>query len=179
MLNLLLPQPFYSSLDFVRDNPVSLYQKKHSPIHTYRGHNHPLSASSIYYAMASSLFNLHAWQSFCAISLQVFFHLPLGLALSTSYAIHFFTQSLSSFRSTCPYHHNLFCCSTEIMSSNPSLSLNPLFGTLFCSLMPHTHLTILISASWSATLFSFLMSQVSLPCNYFAHNCWRNSEKWW
>ena len=32
-----------------------------------------------------------------------------------SYSIHFFTQSLSSFRNTCPYHRNLFCCSTEIM----------------------------------------------------------------
>jgi len=36
--------------------------------------------------------------------------------------VHFFIQSLSSFHTTCPYHLNLFCCSTEIMSSNPSLS---------------------------------------------------------
>ena len=71
----------------------------------------------------------------------------------------------SRFRSTCPYHHNLFCCSTEIMSSNPSLSLNSLLGTLFCSLTPRIHPTILISARWSATSFSFLMGQVSLPCN--------------
>ena len=33
-------------------------------------------------------------------SLHVFFGLPLGLAPSTSYSIHFFTQSLSSFRNT-------------------------------------------------------------------------------
>jgi len=39
---------------------------------------------------------------------------------STSYSIHFFAQPLSSFHSTCPYHQNLFCCSTEIMPSNPS-----------------------------------------------------------
>ena len=38
-------------------------------------------------------------------------------------------------------------------------------GTLSCSLMPHIHLTILISACLSATSFSFLMGQVSLPCN--------------
>jgi len=31
--------------------------------------------------------------------------------------------------------------------------------------MPHIHLTILISALWSATSFSFLTGQVSLPCN--------------
>jgi len=74
-----------------------------------------------------------------------FLWFPLRLAPSTSYSIHFFTQSLS-FYSTCPYHRNLFCCSTEIMSSNPSLSLNRLLGTLSCSLTPHIHLTILLSA---------------------------------
>jgi len=85
-------------------------------------------------------------QSFCTTSLQIFFSLPLGLAPSTSYSIHFFTQSLSSFRSTFPYHHKLFCCSTEIMSSNPSLSLNPLLGTLILgSFTPHIHRSILVS----------------------------------
>ena len=62
-------------------------------------------------------------------NLQVFFDLPLGLAPSTSYSIHFFTH-ISSFHSTCPYNCNLFCSSSEIMSSNPSLSLNPLLGTI-------------------------------------------------
>jgi len=41
--------------------------------------------------------------------------MPLGLAPSTLYSIHFFTQSLSSFHNTCPCHRNLFCCSTEIV----------------------------------------------------------------
>jgi len=58
-----------------------------------------------------SIFNPRALQSFSTISLQVFFGLPLGLVPSTSYSIHFFTQSLSSFCSTCPYHRNLFRCS--------------------------------------------------------------------
>jgi len=58
--------------------------------------------------------------------------------------------SLSSFRNSCPYHRNLFSCSTEIMSSNPSLFLNSLLGILSCSFAPHVHLTILISACWSA-----------------------------
>jgi len=48
-------------------------------------------------------------KSFCTTSVQVFFGLPLGLAPSTSYSIHSFIQSVSSFRSICPYHHNLFC----------------------------------------------------------------------
>jgi len=137
---------------------VSQYQKRHSPTHAYPGHQSSLICFfHLLRSMASSLFNLNAWQSFSTISVQVFFGLPLGLAPSTSYSIHFFTQSLPSFRSTCPYHHNLFCCSTEMMSSNPSLSVNPLLGTLSCSLTPHIHLTILISAVWSATSFSFLM----------------------
>jgi len=127
--------------------------------------NHPLSASSIFYDPWHPPCSVYIPDSFSTISLQVFFGLHLGLAPSTLYAIHFFTQSLSSFCSTCPYHHNLFCCSTEIMSSNPSLSLNPLLGILSCSLVPHIHLTIVISAHWSATSFFFATGQVSLPCN--------------
>ena len=131
--------------------------------------NRPISASSIYY---------NPWHPLCSITcLTVFFHnlspsflwSTLGLAPSTSYSIHFFTQSLSAFRNTCTYHHNLFRCSTEIMSSNASLSLYPLLGILSCSFTPHIHLTILISARWSATSFSFLTGQVSLPCNILLH----------
>ena len=70
-----------------------------------------------------------------------------------------------SFRSTCPYHRNLFCCSINIISSISSLSLNSLLGTLSFTLTLHIHLTILISARWSATSFSFLTGQVSLPCS--------------
>jgi len=103
--------------------------------------------------------------AFSTISHQVFFGLPLGLAPSTSHSIHFFNQSLSSFCNTCPYHHSLFCCSTEIMSPNPSLSLNPILGILSCSFRSHIHLTILISALWSVTSFSFLTGQVSLSYN--------------
>ena len=61
--------------------------------------------------MASSLFNPRALQSFSTISLQVFFGLPLGLVPSTSYSIHFFTQSLSSFRTWVKIHsHLIWCC---------------------------------------------------------------------
>jgi len=60
---------------------VSQYQKKHSPTHTYHGHQLSLICFiHILRSMASSLFNPHAWQSFSTISLQVFFGLPLGLA---------------------------------------------------------------------------------------------------
>jgi len=94
---------------------------------------------------------------------------------STSYSIHFFTQSVSSFRNTCPYHHNLFCCSINIISSIPSLSLNSLLGTLSFTLTLHIHLTKLILARWSATWFSFLTGQVSLPCSILFHTQLLNS----
>ena len=91
-------------------------------------------------SMASSLFILRAWQSSRTTSLKVLFRLPLGLGPSTSYSIHFFTQTSSSFRTTCPYQRSLFCCNTNAMSSIPSLSLNSLLGSLSFSLMPHIHL---------------------------------------
>jgi len=54
------------------------------------------------WSIASSLFSLRAWQSFSRTFLQVLCGLPLSLGPSTSYSMHFFTQSSSSFRSTCP-----------------------------------------------------------------------------
>ena len=48
--------------------------------------------------------------------------------------MHFFTQSLSSFRSTCPHHRSLFCCNTSAMSSISSLSLSSVLGNLSFSL---------------------------------------------
>ena len=118
---------------------VSRYQKKHSP--TQDPDHHPIFVSFFHLprSIASSLFKLRSWQSFCTTSLHVVFGLPLGLEPSTSYSIHFFTQSVSSFRSTCPYHRNLFCCSSNIMASIPSLSLNSVLGTLsvfYLNIMP-------------------------------------------
>jgi len=124
---------------------VSRYQKKHSP--THHPDHHPIFISFFHLprSIASSLFKLHAWQSFCTTSFHVLFGLPLGLEPSTSYSIYFFTQSVSSFHSTCPYHRSLFCCSINIISSVSSLSLNSLLGTLSFTLTLHIHLTIVIS----------------------------------
>ena len=116
-------QPFYGSVDFVWDNlgePVAEETFTHSH----------LSWSSIVPYLLHPSNTIHCILPVQFTWLTVFFHnlspsffgLPLGLAPSTSYSIHFFSQSLSSIYSTCPYHRNLFCCSTEIMSSNPSLS---------------------------------------------------------
>ena len=132
---------------------LSRYQKKHSPI--LHPDHHPIFISFFHLlrSIALSLFKLRAWQSFCTTSLQILFGLPLGLGPSTSYSIHFFTQSVSSSRSTCPYHRNLLCCSITIISSVPSLSLNYLLGTLSFTLTLRIHLAILISARWYAKLY--------------------------
>ena len=108
-------QSFYGPLSGT--TRVSRYQKKHSL--THHPDHHPIFISFFHLrrSIASSLFKLHAWRSFCKTSLHVLFGLPLGLQPSISYSIHFFTQSVSSFRNTCPYRCNLFCCSINIISS--------------------------------------------------------------
>ena len=131
---LLLWQPFYGPLSGT--TRVSRYQKKISP--THHPVHHPIFIS-FFHLPRSSLFKLYAWQSFRTTSFHVLFGLPLGLEPSTSYSIYFFTQSVSSFRNTCPYHRNLFCCSTNIVSSIPSLSLNSLLGNLSFTWI-HIHL---------------------------------------
>jgi len=106
--------PFYGPLS--RTTQVSPCQKKHSPAHMYPYYQPSfISFLHLLRSIASSLFNLHAWQVFCTTFLQVLFGLPLGLEPSTSYSIHFFVQSLSSFRNTCQYHCNMFIFSTKIM----------------------------------------------------------------
>ena len=154
--------------------PTHTRTRAHQHTHTHartHTHTHPdhrtffINFLHLLRSIASSVFSLCAWQSSFTTSLQVLFGLPLGLGPSTSYSKHFFTQSLSSFRRTCPYQCSLFSCNTNAMSSTPSLSLSSLLGSLSFSLTPHIHLTILISARWRTTTFSFLTGQVSLPCN--------------
>ena len=102
---------------------VGRYQKEHSPTHTHPDHRASfIIFLHLQWSMASSLFNLRAWQSSRTTSFQVFFGLPLGLGPSTWCSIHFFTQLSSSFRNTWPYQRSLFCCNTNAMSSTPSLS---------------------------------------------------------
>ena len=94
---------------------VGRYQKKHSPTHTHPDHQTSfIIFLHLQRSMASSLFILHAWQSSHTTSLQVIFGLPLGLGPSTSYYIHFFTQSSSSFRTFAAHAHTNAACSAAI-----------------------------------------------------------------
>jgi len=140
-------QPFYGTLSGT--TRVSQYQKKHSPTHHPDHHPIFINIFNLPRSIASSLFKWRAWQSFCTTSFHVLSGLPIGLEPSTSYSNYFFTQSVSSFRSTCPYHCNLFCCSINIISSIPSLCLNSLLGTL-----------------------SFTLKVI---CNGFSQNWWKSS----
>ena len=112
---------------------VSRYQKKHSPTH--------LSWSS---CNLCQLLPSTTVQIAClAIFLRNLCPHPLS-STSWSGALHlifhtFLHQSVSSFRNTCPYHRNLFCCCTKIISSL-SLSLSSLLGTLSFTL---TYLNLL------------------------------------
>jgi len=61
---------------------------------------------------------------FLTQSHQVFFGRPFCLIPSTSHVIQHLTQSLSSFRSTCPNHLNLVFLIIKLTGSNPKSSLN-------------------------------------------------------
>ena len=163
-------QPFYGPLSGT--TRVSRYQKNHSP--THHPDHHPIFIGFFHLpqSIASSLFKLRAWQSFCTTSLHVLFGLPLGLEPSTSYSIHFFTQSVYSFRNTCPYNRKLFCCSINIISSIPSLSVNSLLGTLsftfYTSIWPFSSMLAEVPPH-------FLSRQARSRFRvayYFAHNCY-------
>jgi len=139
-------QLFNSSMS--RTTRIGRYRKKHSPTHTHPDHQTSfINFLRLLQSLASSLFNLHAWQSFSTtslmhtaqvkdmakttaspnvsyriVSLPVLFGLLLSQGPSTSYSIHFFTQSSPSFRNSCPYHHSLFCNSTNVISTISNLS---------------------------------------------------------
>ena len=81
---------------FVWDYPGEPVPEEHLP--THHPDHHPIFISFFHLprSIASSLFKLRAWQSFCTTSVHVLFGLPLGLEPSTLYSIHFFTQSLAA-----------------------------------------------------------------------------------
>jgi len=131
--------------------------------------NHPLSASChLLRSTASSV------QFTC---LAVFFHNLSTFSWVYLLAWH---SPLHTLYISSPSHFAV----VPRLSSNPSLSLNPLLGTLPCSLTPHIHLTILISARWSATSFSFLFYlakteyDFSVTTNKISFH-WLSWKCWW
>jgi len=118
------------------ENNGQLAMKQHSPTHHPDHHPTFISFFHLPWSIASFLYKLRAWQSFCTTSFHVLFDIPLGLEPSTSYSIHFFTQSVSSFRSTCPYHRNLFWCSIDIIHLFLVFLLTPYLELCLCKIVP-------------------------------------------
>ena len=91
---------------------VGRYQKKHSPTHTRPDHHTSfINFLHLLRSIASSVFSLHAWQSFLTTSLRVLFGLALGLGPCTSYSMHFFTNHHVLFT---PHAHAISACSAVI-----------------------------------------------------------------
>jgi len=110
--------------------PVQEETFTHSPTHTYHGYQSSLMCfPHLLWTMASFLLNLHAWQSFSTICLQVFFGLPLGLATSTSYSI----LSYSCYQyyvydvTTCTWNCRFAMYMT---ATNSAIICNPITGKL-------------------------------------------------
>jgi len=114
-------------------------------------HPPPWSSSNLYQLLPSITIHsiLHVQITCFAIFLHNLYPCPLrstlGLESSTSYSIHFFTQSVSSFRSTCPHHRNLFCCSINIIiiysySFTQLLTWNSIFYPNITHPSDHSHL---------------------------------------
>jgi len=139
-------QLFYGSVDFFRDKPGESV-----PEETFT--HSRLSWSSIVPNLLHLSTMIHGILPVQSTCLTVFDHnLSPTFLWSTSwpgnlhyFILHIFLHPRIVFFSQ-HMHGNLFLCTTKIMSSNPSLSLNPLLGILSCSFTPHIHLTILISA---------------------------------
>ena len=145
---------------------VGRYQKKHSPTQSHAHPDHQTSFINFHHllwSVASSMFNLRAWQSFSP-TCPVWFSCWSGTLCFMLHAI--FTQSSYSFLSTCLYHCSLFCCSTSVMSSVLNLSLSSLLGNLS---LPKCHTAHTPPSDHSHLCFSFLAGQVSLPCNMLFH----------
>ena len=147
---------------------VSQYQKKHSPTLTYPDHQPSfISFLHLFRSIASSLFTLCAWQF-----LHNFSAGPLSTSRSETlhFILHTFLHPIIVFFfcNTCPYLCNLFCCSTEIMSSNPSLSLNSTWNSIYTSTHGSGRRYTILLVKFLSLFFSFFffrqrISEMALP----------------
>ena len=128
-------QPFYGPLSGT--TRVSRYQKKHSPTH------HPDTSSNLYQLFPST--TIHSILLVQITNLAIFLHNLFSNPLwSTSWsgALHLifntFLHPISVFfLQHMPIPSQPVCCSFNIISSIPSLSLNSLLGTLSFTLTLH------------------------------------------
>jgi len=159
----------YNPLSRTPGEPVP---EKHSLSHTYRDHERSfIGFLHLLPSIASSLFNLHAWQSFA----QPFSKSSLIYLLVWNPPLH--TPYISS-----PNHCLLFATHAHTIATCfavvPQLchlflvSLNFLLGTLSFTLTSLNLNAILNSARWNATSCFCLQARSHFRATYcFAHNC--------
>jgi len=125
---------------------VSRCQKKHSSTHTCCAHQLSLNCFlHVLQSMASSLFNLRAWQSFSTIFPSFLWSTSWSGTLH--FILHTFLHPIIVFFFAAHAHTIATCFAVVPRLCHLILvSLNPLLGTFSCSLTPHINLTILISA---------------------------------
>jgi len=145
---------------------VSRYQKKHSPTHTYHGHQSSLICFiHLLRSMASSLFNLRAWQSFFPQSLSKF-----SLVYLLAWHPPFDTPYISSSNHCllfAAHAHTITTCFVVVLRLYHLIPVS-----LSCSLTPHIHLTILSLPAKMPPHFPFLQARSHFHATcYFAHNC--------
>jgi len=133
-------QPFYGYLDFVQDN-----LGESVPEETFT-HSH-LSWSSIIPYLLPPSFTIHGIVPVQFMCLTVFSHNLFKFSLVYILAWH---PSLHTPYIFLPNHCLLFATHARTIATCfavvPRLCLSTLYLELSCSLMPHIHLTILISA---------------------------------
>jgi len=150
---------------------MSWYQKKHSPCHTYRGHQSPLICFIHLIRPWHPPYSVHIPDNlFSTVSLQVFFDQPLGLAPSTSYSIHFFTQIIVFFLQQMAIpSHPVFTvvprlCRLIFLAGQVSLQCNILLCTQLLYNLPLTinDISLLVSNGTNC-LNLFLQFEFSSP----------------
>jgi len=140
---------------------VSRYQKKYSPTHTRPDHQTSfINFLHLQWSIASSLFHLHAWHFFP----QPLFRSSLVFLLVWDPLLHIPYISSPSHHLFAAHAYTIAACFAAVLILC-CLLLISLAAHYSFTLMPHIHLTILISARWSVISFALLTGQVSLPCN--------------
>jgi len=133
--------------------------------------------------MASSLFNLHAWQTFYTISVQVFFDLPRGLAPSTSYSMHFLVFIyIKVFQREQVHYAHKFWQLVQLMHMTANVTWE-----LLCIRCPSSCVcecvyniwSVLVSLPiylWWASITSLLIRCLNLLCEYLHCVCIGNAQ---
>jgi len=127
-------QPFYGSVEFVRDNPVSQYHKKHSPTHTYHGHQSHQPVSPY-----TTIHGILPIQSTC---FTVFVHnLSPSFLWSTSWlgTLHFIS-SPNHYLLFATHAHTITTCSAVVLRLCPLIpvSLSTFYSELYLVTSHHT-----------------------------------------